>query len=134
SRRLTMVASRHDLRLRTITRAPCGHSFGAGSLNAGAASVATGAGCDAASASDAGCGAASVVASSVAAGAGWDAASLGDAAAGWFAGGSGMSVSTSSEVVVAVSDLQKVSNRPWSMGLMPYWTVGRLPDCSNATG
>src|ERR1700720_4602630 len=37
SRRLTMVASRHDLRLRTITRVPCGHSFfGAGSLNAGA--------------------------------------------------------------------------------------------------
>ena len=38
-----MVASRHDLRLRTITRAPCGHSFGAGSLNAWATSVATGA-------------------------------------------------------------------------------------------
>jgi hypothetical protein len=32
-----MVAARHDLRLRTITRVPCGHSFfGAGSLNAGA--------------------------------------------------------------------------------------------------
>jgi hypothetical protein len=40
-----MVASRHDLRLRTITRVPCGHWFGAGSLNAGAGSLAAGAGC-----------------------------------------------------------------------------------------
>src|ERR1700730_15833271 len=86
SRRLTMVASRHDLRLRTITRVPCGHSFfGAGSLNAGKGAVAAGAVRDADSTSDAGCGAAPVVASSVAAGAGWDSASLGDAAAGWFA-------------------------------------------------
>src|ERR1700719_4762099 len=115
-----MVASRHDLRLRTITRVPCGHSFfGAGSLNAGAGSVAAGAGCDAASTSDAGCGAASVVASSVAAGAGWDAASLGDAAAGWFAGGSAISVSTSSVVGAVLADFQTISNRPSSLGLMP---------------
>src|SRR6202040_4482162 len=78
-----MVASRHDLRLRTITRVPCGHSFfGAGSLNAGKGSVATGAGCDAASASDVGCGAALAVAGSMAAGAGCDAASASNAAAG----------------------------------------------------
>jgi hypothetical protein len=34
--RLIIVASRHDLRLRAIARVPCGHSFGAGSLKAGA--------------------------------------------------------------------------------------------------
>src|SRR5580693_5185127 len=119
SRRLTMVASRHDLRLRTITRVPCGHSFGAGSLNAGAGSVAAGAGCDAASTSDAGCGAASVVASSVAAGAGCDASSVGDAAAGWFAGASAISVSTSSVVGAVLADFQTISNRPSSLDLMP---------------
>jgi hypothetical protein len=49
SRRLIIVASRHDLRLRTITRVPCGHAlFGAGSLNAGAGSLAPAAGCAAA--------------------------------------------------------------------------------------
>src|ERR1700747_1915264 len=82
SRRLIIVASRHDLRLRTITLVPCGHWFEAGSLNAGKGSVATGAGWDAASASDVGCGAALAVAGSVAAGAGCDAASVSDAAAG----------------------------------------------------
>src|SRR5580700_10147620 len=94
SRRLIIVASRHDLRLRTITRVPCGHSFGAGSLKAGAASVATGAGCDAASA----------VAGSVAAGAGCDAASVGDAAAGWSAEAWAISVSTSSVVGAVLAD------------------------------
>src|SRR5207302_10748530 len=94
-----MVASRQDLRLRTITRMPCGHSFfGAGSLNAGAGSVAAGPGCDAASTSDAGCGAASVVASSVAAGAGCDAASVGNPAAGWSAETPALAVRTPSVV------------------------------------
>ena len=37
---LLIVASRHDLRLRTITWVPYGHSFGAGLLNATAGSVA----------------------------------------------------------------------------------------------
>src|SRR5436190_5260240 len=97
SRRLIIVASRHDLRLRTITRVLAGHSFfGAGSLNAGAGSVAAGAGCEAASTSDAGCGAVSVVAGSVAAGAGCDAASVGDAATGWSAEASASWISTSS--------------------------------------
>src|SRR5438045_8899861 len=82
SARLVIVAPRHDLPLRTITRVPCGHTFGAGSLNPAAGSVAAGAGCGAASGSDAGCGAASFVAGSVAAGVGCDAASVGDAAAG----------------------------------------------------
>src|SRR6202035_3991621 len=118
SRRLIIVASRHDLRLRTITRVPCGHSFGAGSLKAGAASVATGAGCDAASASDAGRGAASVVAGSVAAGADFDAASVGDAAAGWSAEASAISVSTSSEVGAALTVFQTISNRPLLLELM----------------
>src|SRR6202023_2565887 len=102
SRRLIIVASRHDLRLRTITRVPCGHSFGAGSLKAGAASVATGAGCDAASASDAGC----------------DAASVGDATAGWSAEASAISVSTSSVVGAALTVFQTISNRPLLLGLM----------------
>jgi hypothetical protein len=47
SRRLTIAASRHDLRLRTITRVPSGHLFsgsgcaaiGAGSLNDGASDL-----------------------------------------------------------------------------------------------
>src|SRR5436190_12762783 len=83
SRRFIIVASRHDLRLRTITRVPVGHSsFGAGSLNVGAGSVAADAGCEAASTSDAPCAAASVIAGSVAAGAGCDAASVGDVATG----------------------------------------------------
>src|ERR1700719_166443 len=119
SRRLIIVASRHDLRLRTITRVPCGHSFGAGSLKAGAASVATGAGCDAASAAGAGCGAASVVADSVAAGADCDAASVGNAAAGWSAEAWAISVSTSSVVGADVAIFQTISNRPSSLSLMP---------------
>src|SRR6202035_3486960 len=87
SRRLIIVASRHDLRLRTITRVPCGHSFfDAGSLKAGAASVAAGAGCDA--------------------------ASVGDAAACWSAEASAISVSTSSEVGAALTVFQTISNRP----------------------
>src|SRR5947207_14461547 len=82
SRRLVIVASGHELRLRTITRVPCAHSFlGPGSLNGGAGSVAPGADCDAASAADTGCGAASLVAGLVAAGAGCD-ASVGNATAG----------------------------------------------------
>src|SRR5580704_15086107 len=80
---LLIVASRHDLRLRTITWVPYGHSFGTGLLNATAGSVAA----------SAGCGAASVVADSVAAGAGCDAASVGNAAAGWSAEASAISVS-----------------------------------------
>src|SRR3984893_249281 len=128
SRRLIIVASRHDLRLRTITRVPCGHSFfGAGSLNAGAGSVAAGAGCDAGSTSDAGRGAASVVARSVAAGACCDASSVGDAAAGWFAGASAISVSISSVVGAVLADFQTISNRPSSLGLMPYSTAGAVP-------
>src|SRR6476659_1981871 len=119
SRRLIIVASRHDLRLRTITRVPCGHSFGAGSLKAGATSAVTGAGGDAASASDAGCGTASLVTGSVAAGAGCDAASVGDAAAGWSAEASAISVSTSSEVGAVLADFQTISNRPSPLGLMP---------------
>src|ERR1700724_3778245 len=91
SRRLLIVASRHDLRLRTITRVPCGHSFGDGSLKAGAASVATGAGCDA--------------------------ASVGDAAAGWSAEASAISVSTSSVVGAALTVFQTISNRPLLLGL-----------------
>src|ERR1700730_6668368 len=108
SRRLIIVASRHDLRLRTITWVPCGHSFGAGLLNATAGSVAA----------SAGCGAASVVADSVAAGAGCDAASVGDAAAGWAAEASAISVSTSSEVGAALTVFQTISNRPLPLGLM----------------
>src|ERR1700720_2910000 len=119
SRRLIIVASRHDLRLRTITWVPCGHSFGVGSLNAGAGSVTTGADCDAASASDAGCGATSVVAGSVSAGAGSGAASVGDAAAGWSAEASAISVSTSSVVGADVAIFQTISNRPSSLSLMP---------------
>src|ERR1700731_2985885 len=93
SRWLIIVASRHDLRLRTITWVPYGHSFGAGLLNATAGSVAAGAGC----------GAASVVADSVAAGAGCDATSVGNAAAGRSAEASAISVSTSSEVGAALT-------------------------------
>src|ERR1700731_3349682 len=115
-----MVASRHDLRLRTITRVQCGHSvFGAGSLNAGAGSVAAGAGCDAALTADAGCGASSVVANSGAPGACGDASSVGDAATRWFAGASAISVSTSSVVGAILADFQTISNRPSSLGLMP---------------
>src|ERR1700720_2900584 len=114
-----MVASRHDLRLRTITRVPCGHSFfGAGSLNAGKGSVATGAGWDAASASDVGCGAALAVASSVAAGAGCDAASASDAAAGCAAEASAISVSISSVVGAVLAIFQTISNLS-SLDLMP---------------
>src|SRR5712671_493363 len=106
SRRLIIVASRHDLRLRTITLVPCGHWFGAGSLNAGKGSVATGAGCDAASASDVGCGVALAVAGSVAAGAGCDAASASDVAAGCSAEASAISVSTSSVVGAVLAIFQ----------------------------
>ena len=114
-----MVASRHDLRLRTITRVPCGHSFfGAGSLNAGAGSAAAGAGCDAASTSDAGCGAASVVAGLVVDGVGCDASSVGDAAAGWSTEASAISVSISFAVGAVVAFFQTISNRPSSLGLM----------------
>src|SRR5580693_2643967 len=91
SRRLTMVASRHDLRLRTITLVPCGHWFGAGSLNAGKGSVATGAGCDAASASD--------------------------AAAGCSAEASAISVSISTVVGAVLAIFQTISN-PSSLDLM----------------
>src|SRR5436190_22068983 len=118
SRRLIIVASRHDLRVRTITRVPCGQLFGAGSLNAGAGSAAAGTGCEAASASDAGCGAASLVAGSTAAGAGCDAASVGDAAAGWSAEASAMLISTSSVIGAASAILQTISNRPLSQGSM----------------
>src|SRR5437868_555964 len=115
SRWFIIVASRQDLRLRTITWVLAGHSFfGAGSLNARAGSVATGAGCDTASASDAGCGAASVVAGSVAAGSVCDVASVGDAAAGWSAEASAISISTSSVVGAALAIFQTISNRPSS--------------------
>ena len=56
--------------------------------------MATGAGCDAASASDVGCGAALAVADSVAAGAGCDTASASDAAAGCSAEASAISVTS----------------------------------------
>src|SRR5204862_5522397 len=87
SRRLIIVASRHDLRLRTITRVPAGRSFfRAGSLNAGAGLVAAGAGCEA--------------------------ASVGDAATGWTAEASAISVSTPSGVGAALPIFQTISNRP----------------------
>src|SRR5205823_9299421 len=105
--------SRHDLRLRTITRVLAGHWFcGAGSLNAGAGSAAVGTGCEAAPASDARCAAASVVSGSVVAGAGCGAASVGDAAAGWTAGASAILISTSSVVGAALAIFQTISNRP----------------------
>src|SRR5213595_1823631 len=115
-----IVASRHDLPLRTITRVPCGHSFlGARSLNAGARLAAAGAGCEATSTSDARCGAVSVVAGSVAAGARCDAASVGDAGTGWSAEASAILISTSSVLGAAWAILQTISNRPLSLGLMP---------------
>src|SRR5580700_2430419 len=116
SRRLIIVASRHDLRLRTITRVPCGHSFfGAGSLNAAAGSVVADVGYGAISASDAGPGAAPVVASLVAAGAGCEPVSVDEAAAGWSAEASAVSVSASS-VGAALAVFQTISNRPSSLG------------------
>jgi len=85
-----IVASRHDLRLRTITRVPHGHSFfGADSLNAGTGSVV--------------------------AGAGSGAASIGDAAAGRSTEALAISVSTSSVIGAVLAVFQTISNRPSSL-------------------
>ena len=80
---LLIVASRHDLRLRTITWVPYGHSFGAGLLNATAGSVAAWRGLRR-SVSRRGLGGR------------WRGllASVGNAAAGWSAEASAISVST----------------------------------------
>jgi hypothetical protein len=105
--------------LRTITRIPADHSFfGADWLNAEAAPVIAGAGCEATSTSNARCGAVSVVAGSAAAGARCDAALVGDAATGWSAEASAISISISSVVGAALAVSQTISNRPLSLGLM----------------
>ena len=105
---LLIVASRHDLRLRTITWVPYGHSFGAGLLNATAGSVAVWRGLRH-SVSRRGLGGR------------WRGllASVGNAAAGWSAEASAISVSTSSVVGADVAIFQTISNRPSSLSLMP---------------